>query len=413
MKILLIDPGGQGFSTRKDMPFWYPRLGIPMVAAHTPDDVEVCILDNEFEEIDYDLPFDLVGITVLTQYAPTAYEISARFKAHGIPTLLGGIHVTALPDEGLRFADAVLIGEAEAIWQDVIDDVRSGHLKGIYRSSHYPKMEKLRAPRLDLLTQKDRYTTLNLLQTSRGCPYGCEFCSVSKFYSRRFRHRPIELIIREVENRLQQDNPVVFIDAELTGSRNFSKRLFAALKPLGIRWIGPGNLNIADDPELLSLAAASGCQMLYMGFETVCEANLRFIGKYRRTSMPGWEDSIKRIFDAGILLSSTFIFGFDNDDETVFERTVEFVIRNNLVPSMFHILTPYPGTTLYDRLEKEGRIIERDWAKYDMTSVVIRPRKMSPEALEGGVAWAYQQIPNIKTCMDEIVTGSVNGVPTG
>jgi radical SAM superfamily enzyme YgiQ (UPF0313 family) len=402
LKILLIDPGGLGYSTGIGMPFWYPRLGLPMVAAHTPLDVDIRIIDNELEEIDYDTDADLVGITALTQYAPKAYEISTRFRDQGVKTVLGGIHVTALPEEGLRFADAIVIGEAEEIWSEVVEDAGKGRLRRTYRASDLPKMADLRAPRLDLFRHRDLYTTLNLVQTTRGCPYGCEFCAVGEFYSRRFRHRPVENIVRELENRPQKDKPVVFLDAELIGSREFAKDLFKRLKPLEIQWVGPGNFNIADDPELLALAAESGCAMLYMGFETVYEANLTSVSKYEETRMAEWGEKIKRIFDAGIFLCSTFIFGFDNDDEGVFERTVEFVTRHNLLPTVFHVLTPYPGTPLYARLEREGRIIDRDWSKYDQGSVVIRPKKMTPEALEGGLAWAFRQIPDLGACLKDL-----------
>ena len=357
-----------------------PPLALPMVAALTPEDVKVIIVDEKVEPIDFEENVDLVGISVMTPFAPRAYEIADIYRKRGIKTVLGGIHPTALPEEAIEHADAVVIGEAENVWGNLIEDFKKNRLKRFYHSDQLISMKGLPLPRINLLN-KDAYSTINCVQTTRGCPHNCEFCSVTAFFGRRYRQRPIKEVITEIK-RLKA-NYVFFVDDNIIGDIGYAKELFQALKLLNIEWNNQCTLTIAKDDELLKLAQESGCDMMYIGFESLSQENLESIGKsFNRVEE--YEEAVKRIQDHGIEIMASFIFGLDHDDETVFEKTINFIKKNKIKKPVFSILTPYPGTKLYQRLEQENRIIDRDWSKYDFGHVVIKPKLMSPETLQRG-----------------------------
>ena len=357
-----------------------PPLALPMVAALTPEDVKVIIVDEKVEPIDFEENVDLVGISVMTPFAPRAYEIADIYRKRGIKTVLGGIHPTALPEEAIEHADAVVIGEAENVWGNLIEDFKKNRLKRFYHSDQLISMKGLPLPRINLLN-KDAYSTINCVQTTRGCPHNCEFCSVTAFFGRRYRQRPIKEVITEIK-RLKKGY-IVFVDDNIMGDKKYARELFKALRLLNIEWNSYCTLSLAKDDELLKLAQESGCDAMYIGFESLSQENVDSIGKsFNRVEE--YEEAVKRIQDHGIEIMASFIFGLDHDDETVFEKTINFIKKNKIKKPVFSILTPYPGTKLYQRLEQENRIIDRDWSKYDFGHVVIKPKLMSPETLQRG-----------------------------
>ncbi len=399
MKIEIISPRWREYAISNFSIF--PPLSLPLLAALTPPDVEVSLTDEMVSKVDFDKDVDLVGITVMTPAAPKAYEMSKEFRKRGVKVVLGGIHPSLMPEEAAQHADAVVIGEAEDVWKDVIEDAKKGKLKKFYHCSERPKLDKLPIPRRDLL-KKRRYLTTNVVQTTRGCPFDCDFCAVTKFFGRTFRYRPVDDVIKELETI--KGNRVLFVDDNITGNPRYAKELFERLIPLKIKWISQSSITIAKDEKLLSLASKSGCMGLFIGLESLSPENLEEMRKSKVNKVEEFETSIKKIQDHGLGIEGAFIFGFDGDDVSVFERTVEFAKKMKLAAAQFGILTPFPGTDLFDKLEKENRIIDRDWSKYTISNVVFLPKKMSVEALQNGSNWAWHEFYSYKSIFSRILT---------
>src|SRR3989338_977315 len=403
MKILLISPENKKSIyayTKEDVKaFWFPKLGLPTIAANTPPDVEVRIVDECVEDIDFNVDVDLVGISVMTYLAPRAYEIAAKFRARGVKVVLGGIHVSMCPEEAKEHADSIVVGESEKTWPILVEDFRRGELKSLYEEKDLPKLENLPIPRRELF-KPNSYWTNNCVQSSRGCPFACDFCTVTIFGGNQYRLRPVEEVIEEV--RRLKKGFVVFVDDNIAGNKAYAKQLFKALIPLKISWGSQASLTMARDPELLDLAAKSGCTALFIGVESISEENLAAANK-RFNKVDKYKEEFRRFHDYGILIQTGMIFGFDHDDESAFERTVEFLEENNIELAMFNILTPLPGTNLYKRMDAEGRIIDRDWSHYDGRHVVFKPKLMTPETLQEGFLWAYHKFFSYPSIIKRIV----------
>lgn len=358
-----------------------------MVAGLTPESWEVRIIDEAVEPLDLDLEADLVGITVMTPLAPRAYQLADHFRRRGTPVVLGGIHPTVLPDEAARHADAVVVGEAEEVWSEVVRDAARRRLRRFYRPARRPDLTGLPLPRRDLF-RPGAYLATATVQTSRGCPFACDFCSVTRFFGRTYRWRPVDEIVREVSSLGQ--GVALFVDDNIFGAPARARELFQRLAPLRIRWIGQSSINIARNLELLKLAAKSGCRGLFIGLESLVPGNLRQMGKSLVNRVGDYREAIIRIQEHGIGVEGAFIFGLDQDDPDIFGRTVDFARRVRLAAAQFGILTPFPGTPLRDRMEREKRITERDWGCYTISQVVYQPARMSAAVLKAGCDWAYR-----------------------
>ncbi|MBU4128722.1 B12-binding domain-containing radical SAM protein [bacterium] len=363
--------------------FAIPPLNLLYVAALTPKDVEITLIDEHIDRIDFEEAVDLVGITSLTATAPRAYEIGDEFKKRGVKVVLGGIHPSTLPEEAIQHADSIVIGEAENLWPEVIEDFKKKRLKKFYQSSQKPSLKNLLLPRRDLLQGK-RYLTKNFIQTTRGCPFDCDFCSVTKFFGRRHRFRPVEDVVKEIESL--EGNFTIFADDNVVAHKKYAKELFKALIPCKKRWFSQADLSMAQDEELLKLAAQSGCEGVYIGFESLSDIGLKKFKKYIN-----FKDAINRLKKHGIRVEGSFIFGFDSDDKRVFEKTLRFAQELRLDVATFHLLTPLPGTQLYEKLERENRIVVRDWSKYNLSTVVFQPKQMTREELQEGVRWTMKK----------------------
>lgn len=379
----------------------FPPLSLAVLAGLTPPDWDVSIVDESVERINFDQPADLVGVTAMTAVAPRAYQIAAEYRKRGVPVVLGGIHPTALPAEAAANADSVVIGEAEPVWGQVLADALKGKLQRFYTAAQRPLLDGLPLPRRELF-RPDRYLTMNTVQTSRGCPFSCSFCSVTRFFGCTYRMRPIADVCREIETL--KDRVVLFVDDNIVGNVRRAKDLFRALIPYGLKWMGQSSINIASDLELLGLAAKSGCIGLFIGFESLVADNLASIGK-RINRVEQYREAIARIHAHGIGIEGAFIFGFDEDRPSVFQRTVEFAQRARLAAAQFGILTPFPGTPLREQLEGERRITDRNWAKYTISHVVFRPAAMSAEALQSGFNWAYREFYSYSSIISRLVLG--------
>ncbi len=365
------------------------RLSLPTIAALTPTHWDIEIVDARVTPVDVTQQVDLVGITAMTAEIQSAYTIADGFRKNGVAVVMGGVHVSALPEEALQHVDSVVIGEAETQWQQLLQDFEQGNLKSIYRANRLIDMTGMVIPRRDLQKQNQYAPFLNTIQATRGCPRNCEFCSVSAFFGRQFRTRPITEVIKEIQTF--DTRYFFFIDDNIIGRPAYAKELFRTLIPLQRRWIGLATIELARDEELLSLYAESGGKYVLIGFDSLSEDNLQHMNK-AWNSPHAYEEAIQKIYAAGIKIIGTFIFGFDADDSSVFQRTVDFIITNTLDAAILYILTPYPGTRLYTTMKQEGRIIEGDWSKYNAGTVVFTPKNMTIDALQQGYEWACSQI---------------------
>lgn len=387
-KLLLISPLTSRSLLGADFYFRMPTLGLLKVAAATPEEWSVRIVDEKVEPLDLDQPVDLVGITAMTPAANRAYEIADAFRARGVKVVMGGIHASMLPEEALPHCDAVVVGEAEGQWHGLLSDFLQGTMKAIYRQEMFPGLSGMRDADWSLYDGKG-YLPMHCVETSRGCPHGCDFCSVTNYFGGRYRTRPVEDVEREVrslrpfEGRFILKNVVFFVDDNIIGNRTHARELLTRMIPYRLKWLGQASTTIARDDELLDLCRKSGCMGLLIGFETLSKEKLANVRKgFNRPE--NYIDVINKIHDFGLGVSGAFVFGLDGDDIGVFDRTYDFVQKAKLESPYFSILTPYPGTRMFSRLQVEERIIDRDWSKYNTNYVVYRPVGMTPDELFDG-----------------------------
>lgn len=381
MKITLIMPGvgrkpGERYVTSWSM----EPLGLATLAAATPPEVQIRLADDRCESIPYDEPTDAVGINVETYSARRAYAIAARFRSRGVPVILGGYHPTLVPHEAMRHADAIVQGETETLWTQVVRDLQAKRLQPRYQAGNSTGWQGIR-PRRDLFAGR-KYQPITLIETGRGCRFACDFCSVSQFYRRRAWAKPIDDVLSEVQDAGRRS--IFFVDDNIVADVERAKRLFAALRPLGVRWVSQGSINMADDPQLLELMSRSGCQGVLVGFESLSATTLSAMGKSWNRASRDYEAAIQRMRDAGIAIYATFVFGYDTDDADAIERTLEFAIRQKFYMAAFNHLVPFPGTPLYRHLEGEGRLRSRAWwldEGFRFGDVAFYPRNMSAEEL--------------------------------
>jgi radical SAM superfamily enzyme YgiQ (UPF0313 family) len=365
----------------------FPQLTVPLLAALTPPDIEVHHTDEIVSPVDFSRPADLVAITCSTPAAPHAYEIADRFREQGVPVIVGGPHPTLLPQESKAHADAVVIGEAEETWPRLIEDYRKGRLQPFYRSEKPPCLQGLPQARRDLLD--GRWYSKGVLFATRGCPNSCEYCCLPHVYHRRIRFRPVEEVASEVASI--KGKPIVFWDDNIAADPAYAKALFRAITPYKKWWTSQATVEIGADEELLRLAAKSGCKAFFIGFESFSQASLDGTHKaFNRVSQ--YREVVAKLHHFGIAVQAGIMFGFDGDGPDVFERTVEAANRIGLDNATISLVVPFPGTGLFARLEREGRILTRDWSMYNgKTDVVFRPRLMSAGELKVGFDWASRE----------------------
>jgi radical SAM superfamily enzyme YgiQ (UPF0313 family) len=373
--------------------FWHggrvlaPPMALPVLASLTPRDVDIRLIDEHLEPVDPNEPADLVAISCMTAAAPRGYELADQFRARGVPVVMGGMHPSALPQEAAEHADAVVIGEAEGQWPQVFADFAAGRPQQFYQTAERPQLANQPLPRRDLL-QADRYMTVNLVQTARGCPHACTFCSVTPTFGRKYRFRPIPEVIEEI--RSLNTRWVAFPDDNIVASRSRAKELFEALIPLRLRWVGQGDLSMAKDEEMLRLMARSGCTWMFVGLESVSPASLRAANKRPNLGVD-LAEAIGKVHHHGIDIVGSFVLGLDPDTTDVFAETVDFAERTKLGAAQFAVLTPFPGTVTYDDLKREDRITNDDWSLYTQGHVVYRPRNMTAAELNEGRRYAYHR----------------------
>jgi radical SAM superfamily enzyme YgiQ (UPF0313 family) len=379
-----VNPTRTGLTVNKRSRF--PPLGLGIVAALTPDRWNVTLVDENWAPFVY-RDADLVGITAFTASANRAYEIAAVYRKRGVPVVIGGIHASMRVEEALGFVDAVVIGEAEAAWPRVVADAEAGRLQRVYRSE-WTDLAGLPRPRRDLFHPGYLFASV---QTSRGCPMDCEFCSVPAFNGRRYRRRPPEEVLDELDAVPQK--MLFFVDDNIIGygreSREQALAIFRGMveRELDKRWFCQASLNFADDEEVLRWAGRAGCRMVFLGLEAEEAEALAEVDKRLnlQRSVESYGETFRRIHRAGIAVLGAFLFGMDGDTVERLRRRAEYMVRSGVDVMQRTYLTPLPGTGLFERLRNEGRLLygdfPRDWDRYDMGEAVHRPRGVTPEML--------------------------------
>ncbi|MCM2370631.1 B12-binding domain-containing radical SAM protein [Aporhodopirellula aestuarii] len=405
-KLVLVNPVNcvrSGFSVNPSSRF--PPLGLGILASLTPDTWDVKLLDENFSPFEYH-DADLVGVTAFTSAANRAYEIASTYRKRGVPVVMGGIHASMCPTEALQFADAVVVGEAESVWAKVLADAESGKLTGLYHGE-WLAPNRLAPPRRDVYEGDYVFASV---QTSRGCPLDCEFCSVTAYNGRRYRRRPIEDVLDELES--VPDELLFFVDDNIIGNggacRAQALELFKGMvaRDLKMSWFCQASINVADDPEVLDWAARAGCRMIFIGIEAEDDDALAEVNK--RLNLKKGAGSYTQMFDrvhaAGIAVLGAFIFGMDSDTPETLRRRAEFMVNSDVDAMQLTTMTPLPGTRLFERLEKEGRLLytqfPADWAHYDLTKLVHQPKSMEPDELWDVIRDCTEQVyalPTLKT----------------
>ncbi len=369
-------------------------LALATLAALTPPDIDVGFSDDQIRPIGLQNDFqkaDLVAISVMSKTAYRSYEIADACRKKGIKVVLGGIHPTILPEEASAHADAVVIGEAEILWPRVLEDFEANRLHRFYRQDGVVDMNHSPVPRREIFNPHSRsYIPLDVVQTTRGCPYHCDFCTVNSVFGNHFRMREIDQVVAEVQGLTRWG--ILFADDNVIGNVHYFQELFTALGHLKLKWIGEASLAGLDNEQNLKILQKSGCKALFVGFESL-NPQLRSIGK-PQNNPERYGEVIRKLHDHGIIAYAAFIFGFDFDDPSVFERTVEFAIANKIILAQFAMLTPYPGTRLYARLQAEGRLLRDKWwllPNQEILAPHFHPRLMEPEQLREGWKWAWRE----------------------
>ncbi len=384
-----------------------PPLSLLTIAGLTPENMEVVLVQEDFEQVDYNAAYDLVGISAMIQNVDRAYEIAAQFQARGVYVVIGGIHATVLPEEAALHADTVIVGEAEGLWPQFLFDFENGEPRRIYQHAPGQRVDLTKSPlpRYDLLNTRNSirdpqyYYNFVPIQASRGCPHACDFCLVSDIYGKTNRRKSIEQVRAEIlavkkhlPNRL-----IGFVDDNLFVDRRFSGELLEALEELKVRWVTQTDIAVGEDPDLLRRMYRAGCLFLLIGFESLDSENLSGMNpnRWKMRQLANYERYVRNIQENGIIVFGSLIVGLDQDDVGVFARTVDFIDRNCITSNIF-VATPLPGSRFYKRLKQEGRFLypEPFWDRCTFFDVLYRPKRMSKEEAEEGLIWAYQQVFN-------------------
>ncbi len=379
-RLTLIYPAIGRFKEDRYIRSWQMQpLSMAVLAGLTPPRWEVSLFDDRLEEIDFDTPSDLVAISIESFTALRGYQIAQEFRRRGVPVVAGGYHATFCPDEVLEYADAVCVGEAEGVWEQILSDTENGCLQKKYFSREMGTLSGIKLDRS--IFEGKNYFSLALVETGRGCPFQCSFCSVTAFHSQRYRRRPVNEIVEELKSL--NEEYVFFVDDNMLGDTTDAAELFKALKPLGIKWVGQASIHALSNESLVQLMSESGCIGLLIGFESLNKNNLDRMRK-SINRVDGYSSVLSTLRRHGMVIYGTFIFGYPEDNESLFEETVEFALREKLFLAAFNHIVPFPGTPLYRELEEQDRLVYSKWwlnRSYRFGFPPFFPEEMSPEEL--------------------------------
>lgn len=381
----------------------FQQITMPYLAAFAPPHWKVLHIDEVVRPVDFQIPADVVAITFHTPSAPHAYSMADRFRHRGIPVALGGPHVTLLPDEAQAHADVIFIGEAESNWPQFLYDFELRQYSARYCCTEAPTLENAPMARKDLFHRRDH--TSGVLFATRGCNHVCDFCAVKVMYPSRVRHRPIEAVANELASF--SGKVIIFWDDNIAGDLAYAKDLFQAIAPYKKWWSSQASIEAGYDDEFLDLAARSGCKQLFIGLESISQESMNGVRKnFNRVS--DYEQAIQRIHSHGIAVQAGIVFGFDQDTTGIFRETLDFLEAAGVDNATFNILTPFPGTKLFQRLEEEGRIATRDWSKYNGRAVVVfRPKQMTAEELLAGYQYANRRFYSLSSISERLLRSRI------
>jgi radical SAM superfamily enzyme YgiQ (UPF0313 family) len=403
-KILLINPAYKGSLHSNIKVLALPPLNLAIIARYTPDHYDVQIVDEAMEDLDLNIDADLVGITCMTPLAPRAYELAQHFRARGIPVVMGGIHVSYMTDEALNYADTIVVGEGENIWPKVLEDFERGQMQRVYRACEPPEVENLLAPRRDLL--KGKYF-VETVQTGRGCPINCNFCSVTAFNGSRYRVRNIDSVIDEINSI--KSKRIFIVDDNIVGQGpryiRRAKELFDRMVDCNKEWGGQTCLSIVEHDDVLKAAQRSGCKGMLIGFESLDPATIDSMHKSvnLRPNTKNFRDAIKKLHDHGIAIVGCFIFGTEGQTRDAFRRAIDFVLENEIDAVQLSLETPLPGTAFYKQMQQEGRLLltdyPNDWRHYTIFEPVFQMNGMTPTDAYEGLLEAYAEVSSFKSSL--------------
>lgn len=392
MRLTLIHPAIGHRARESYIRTWQMEpLPIAVLAGLTPADVELSFYDDRMEAIAFDEPTDAVAIPVETYTAARAYQIASEYRRRGIPVVMGGFHATLVPEEVSQYAEAVVTGEAECVWGQVVDDLRYGTLKRRYHGGQRPLAE-IRVDRR--LFAGKRYLPIGLIETGRGCRFPCEFCAIQTFFSRTYRARPPGDVVSELMQLKPSKRVFFFVDDNFAGDLKSGKPLLGDLEGLGIRWVTQMSIDAAHDEEFLAAMYRAGCRGVLIGFESLEEANLRLMNKRFNAMRGGFRQALANLRRQGIFVYGTFIFGYEHDTEASFDQAAEFAMAEGMYIAAFNHLTPFPGTPLYKRLEQEGRLRFARWwldPEYRYNALPFFPKAMTPQEVTTGCVGARRR----------------------
>ena len=381
MKITFIMPAVGKKKSESYVRSWIMEpLGLAILSSLTPPEIEKKFFDDRLEEIPYDESTDLVAINAETYTAKRAYQIAAKYKQRNVPVVMGGYHPTLMPEEAAEHVDAIVIGEAEQIWEILLNDFKNKQLKKFYKSSTKTSLNNI-FPDRSLFKDK-KYFPVTLIETGRGCKFNCEFCSINAFYKRTYSTRPIDNIIDEIKRT--RAKRIFFVDDNIVNDRNFAFELFKRLIPLKINWISQASMHIHNDDQLLALMKKSGCRGVLIGFESLNKENLEVMGKHVNNVQNGYEKVVAQFHKHKMAIYGTFIFGY-NDTPDSFKKAYDFALKNKLFYAAFNHLVPFPGTSLYEKLKREGKLLFNKWwldSGCYFGNIYFKPKNLTPEKLE-------------------------------
>lgn len=405
MKIALILPYDSAYRYQKGSfkkAMLYPPLTLTTLAGLVPEELnaEIEIYDEGSRLLDFDFDGDLVAISAVTATSKRAYYIADHFRKKGKTVILGGVHTTIFPDEAASHADAIVTGSAEVSWPQLLLDYKAGKLQKQYTIQPDLDLKGIPFPRQDILP-KGQYLTTNTIMASRGCPNKCSFCSIPVIRQGRYYQRPISEVIDEMKQ--MKGKTTIFFDPSFTEDRDYALELMEAMIPLKRKWGGLSTIGIAKDDELLSLAQKSGCVGVLIGFESICQASLNGVEKnFNRVT--DYEATIKKLHDYDLAVLACMMFGLDSDTKNVFDDTLQFVQKTKIDLMRYTVMTPFPGTKAFEKLDKEGRILSKNWEYYDYEHVVYEPKNMTPKELNDGLAYMWRETYRMKNILSKVVT---------
>ena len=371
----------------------FQQITMPYLAARVPPDWQVFHVDEEAEQIDWTLHPDVAGITFHTPSAHHAYDLAARFRSRGVLVIMGGPHVTLLPEEAERHADVIFVGEAEGCWEEFLSEFQAKRYRRVYRRRNAPSLRGAPMARKSLYHRDDHAS--GVLFATRGCPNRCDFCAIGMMYRHGFRKRPVREVAAEYASF--RGKRIIFWDDNIAGDREYAKELFRAIAPYRKWWSSQASIHAGEDDEFLEEAARSGCKQLFLGLESISQSSMDGVHKgFNRVA--DYLRIVDRIHGHGIAVQAGIVFGFDHDTPQTFPHTLQFLEDAGIDNATFNILTPYPSTPLFRSLEAQGRILTRDWRRYNgRTDVVFQPKQMSTGELLEGFRYANERFYSLQS----------------